>query len=188
MTVTGMIAIRFGPRALLHAAVVLGLLLTSGCGRSTQQLEADRLKNLGCDVRFRMVGKSLEVFWVEVPQRQQPIDFAKSLEQFTSLETLILTNTQLQDEDITKLPELTRLKLLDVSQNNLSDRSVARLSRMNALETLVLDGNPITDNSISDLGQLRHLRAICIRKTGVTEAGLMKLRDALPQCLIETSE
>jgi hypothetical protein len=188
MTATCLIAVGIRRRAIIHIAVAMGLLMLAGCGRSPQQLEADRLKSLGCDVRFRAVGQSLDVFWVEAPHRQLPVDFMKSLEQFKSLETLILANAKLQDDDIAALPALPRLKLLDVSHNDLSDRALTQFSRVTSLETLVLDGNHITDRSVEDLKQLRSLRALCIRNTDVSEAGLKQLRDALPQCLIETAE
>ena len=48
------------------------------------------------------------------------------------------------------------------------------------LETLVLEGLGVTDAGVASLSKLAHLKKLTIHEPKVTEAGLNRLRAALP--------
>lgn len=159
----------------------------TGCGRTAQQAAADQLKKLGCDVRYRPVKQSLEVFWIEAPQRPLATELLESLDKFGSLETLILAKTTCRVDELSRLPVLPRLKMLDLSGNDLTDESLAPLSRFTSLETLILDSNSLTDIAITSLRELRGLKALSLQGCQFTAEGIKSLQAALPNCLIEHS-
>jgi|GEM_PF-3780811 len=172
----------------IRLMLVIWLCMLSGCGRTSQQMAADRIRALGCDVRFRPVGQSFEVFWIEAAQRPQAADFVTTLEKFPSLETLILANTNCSTDELSRLPVMPQLKMLDLSGNGLLDASCRPLTRFTSLEALIMDDNPLTDECLTVLSQLRNLKALSLRSTQITCSGREKLQAALPGCLLILTE
>lgn len=172
----------------IRLLLVIWLCALSGCGRTSQQMAADRIRALGCDVRFRPVGQSFEVFWIEAAQRPLAADFARTLEKFPSLETLILAKTNCSIDELSRLPVMPQLKMLDLSGNGLLDASCSPLARFTSLETLIMDDNPLTDECLTVLNQLRNLKALSLRSTQITSSGRETLQAALPGCLLILTE
>jgi Planctomycete cytochrome C len=94
---------------------------------------------------------------------------------------LDLQDAGLEDEslnDIGNFAELTRLRL---SHNALTDRAIARLASLPRLERLNLYANPgITDARVEALVRLATLRRLDMWQTGVSAAGLARLRQLRP--------
>lgn len=168
--------------------VVIWMCGLSGCGRTAQQLAADRVRALGGEVRFRPVGQSLDVFWIAAAQRPMAADFVSALEKFPSLETLILARTNCSTDELSRLPVMPHLKMLDLSDNGLLDASCSPLARFTSLETLILDDNPLTGECLTVLSQLRNLKALSLSGTQVTNSGRETLQAALPGCLLVVVE
>ena len=80
--------------------------------------------------------------------------------------------------DVGRLAEVTRLRL---SHNELTDRAVAALSGMKRLERVNLYSNPgITDASVYALVGMKSLRRLDVWNTGMTQAGMARLRELRP--------
>lgn len=174
-------------RTLLFGAL-LGLLSVTGCWRSSEQLASDKLRSLGCDVRFRPNGESLAPFWVEAPPAPLTAEFLDCLGKLPSVETLIVARTEFRDGDVNRLPVLPTLKMLDLSDNRLSDAAIAQLLRLRGIETLILDGNALTDAAVADLIQFRSLRALSLQRTQISSEGVDRIIKALPTCIISVEK
>ena len=60
---------------------------------------------------------------------------------------------------------------------------------MNKLQSLwLLDNGAITDAGLEYLKNLRNLRSVTMQGTKVTQAGVDKLKEALPECEIVRSK
>ena len=80
--------------------------------------------------------------------------------------------------DVGRFTELTRLRL---GHNELTDRTVAALAGMRQLERLNLYSNRgITDASVDVLAGMQSLRRLDVWNTGMTEAGMARLRELRP--------
>jgi Leucine-rich repeat (LRR) protein len=83
------------------------------------------------------------------------------LEAMSSLDTLLLKDCNITDDDLEVFLNMTRLKYL------------------------YLQGNPITDRGISTLGQITWLKALIIGRTEITSHGIASLRKLLPNTDID---
>ena len=171
-------------RDVLRGLVVSLAATVLGCGRSAQQLAADRLRASGCEVRFKPVGQSLDAFWLEAPHRALDADFETTLTQLPKLETVILAQTKLTNAQLARLPNLPRVTMLDLSDNDLTDACLPHLVRMSSLQTLILDGNSLTDAAVPQLCELHGLRVLSVQRTSLSAESIVAVRTALPRCLL----
>jgi hypothetical protein len=99
---------------------------------------------------------------------------------------LDLQDAGIEDEllaDVGKFTELTRLRL---SRNALTDRAIARLAGVPRLERLNLYANPgITDASVEALVRFTPLRRLDVWQTGISAAGLARLRQLRPDLEVQ---
>ena len=65
---------------------------------------------------------------------------------------------------------------LNLSHNNCTDASLDFLPLMTNLEKLRLEKNPLTDGIVNQIAGLQHLEALNLNETGITAAGLEKLK------------
>jgi mono/diheme cytochrome c family protein len=87
-------------------------------------------------------------------------------------------------KDIGRFTELTRLRL---SRNEITDRTVAEFKSMPHLERLNLYANPgVTDASVDVLAALPALRRVDLWQTGISDAGIARLRELRPDLELQT--
>ncbi|PHR98983.1 MAG: hypothetical protein COA78_25535 [Blastopirellula sp.] len=114
--------------------------------------------------------------------------FQKFPEVITKLNTL--TYLTLYDNQIKEIPpeisNLKQLRVLDFSDNKISSLPET-FGSLKSLSILDLDNNPITDADLKYIKQLKNLEDLDIRKTKITYAGYLSLREALPNCAIAAS-
>jgi hypothetical protein len=133
----------------------------------------------------------------------------KGLAELNSLQTLLLACPQLTDEGLNELASLTemqaltitcpqatdatlgaiapmsKLRILNITGAQVTDAGLKHLAGMNDLQRLNLDNNKmLTDAGLTALSGLKKLKALDLRRTGVTDAGVQTLRQALPDCVI----
>ena len=112
------------------------------------------------------------------------------LEKLSQLEVLDLYRTRLSTrntwnppiEDLSHLSGLANLRRLDLSQLRVSD--IGPLGSLTRLVYLDLRDNSITDAGLDHLKGLTSLRDLYLDGTQVTNAGVKKLKEALPYCII----
>ena len=99
------------------------------------------------------------------------------------------------DAQLERISDLPELRILWVCQRptltidpELSDKGLLSLAKMTNLEELNICMRSLTDNGLEHLRgltRLRRLRLYETHHTNVTNAGLEKLKQALPNCTIE---
>ena len=82
-------------------------------------------------------------------------------------------------EVIGRMPTMTHL---DLCAHMVTDEGVKALSALDNLRIVWLSRCSITDRSVDALSRLQSLKELNVSHTGVTSAGLARLRDALPDC------
>ncbi len=66
----------------------------------------------------------------------------------------------------------------------IDDAWLKKLGRFPKLYSLVLDGKQITDDGLTHLAEMSNLRILILMETGVSDKGVKKLQQALPDCII----
>ena len=130
------------------------------------------------------------------------------------LVSLRLQSPSVTDEIVLRLKTLTKLKALSLIHANITDACLPALTGMSRLSFLDLSGTPITDAGLEQIGKIKSLNdlglpakndrrniesapglylggvkqvplpALILDNTRTTEAGLLKLQRALPNCSI----
>jgi uncharacterized membrane protein len=99
---------------------------------------------------------------------------------------LNLQNAGLDDDDLATLGEFGAVTQLRLSRNRITDRGVGTLARLPKLASLNLYGNAgVTDTGVEALGRIATLRQVYLWQTGVTSAGVAKLRTARPDLAVQ---
>lgn len=86
------------------------------------------------------------------------------------------------DEAMKVLSGMPTLRHLDICAHNVSDEGVRMLAKLPRLEILWLARCEVTDASIDVLASLKSLCELNVNYTGVSSAGLDRVRAALPGC------
>ena len=69
---------------------------------------------------------------------------------------------------------------------SISDAEAAVLSNMPNLERLDLSITSVTDGIVQTLCQLNRLKQLTITETGISEDGMNRIREALPDCALRS--
>jgi hypothetical protein len=125
----------------------------------------------------------------------------------TTLRIADLSHNNITDAGLENLKGLTSLTTLNLSFTGVTDAGLEHLKGLAKLESLKLDwtgvirggvvhrsawpmsrGSPktgITDAGLVHLGGLRNLRLLDLSRSDVTDNGVKKLQEALPNCVIK---
>ena len=85
-------------------------------------------------------------------------------------------------KEVARFQQLTSLEL--ISCEKVTDAGLMEVAKLQNLTLLALDGNNITDQSIKNLIGLKQLTKLSISGTKITNAGLIKLRESMPKCIV----
>jgi len=100
---------------------------------------------------------------------------------------LNLQDAGLDDEVLANVGRFTELTRLRLSRNEITDRTVAEFKSMPHLERLNLYANPgVTDASVEVLAGLGSLRRVDLWQTGISDAGVARLRGLRPDLELQT--
>jgi hypothetical protein len=103
-----------------------------------------------------------------------------------NLEYLHIGNTTITPDGLPILEALPNLRVLWINTDGIDDdRAIAHIAMLRSLERLEIDNaNNVTDVGLNHLMQAKELRWLVLIDTKVTEAGVERLKDALPRCEI----
>jgi beta-lactamase regulating signal transducer with metallopeptidase domain len=104
------------------------------------------------------------------------------LKQMSELRTVELSTTKIAGSGLRHLPPSVKSLWLPASQ--VDDDGLKHIGHLTKLETLILSSTKISDQGLMHLEKLNSLRKLHIENTGVTEAGLARLKSALPDCKV----
>lgn len=119
-----------------------------------------------------------EVRYINLSGTSATDTILKDVCRLKGLVKLKLNEEQLNDRALKILAEMSLLHTLDRAQAE----SETRPKNTHEIHTLNLQGCKVSDASLTLLAALRSLRSMDLRNTQVTEAGLKKLRAAMPDC------
>ncbi|MGZ0169442.1 MAG: hypothetical protein ACKVHE_07795 [Planctomycetales bacterium] len=108
------------------------------------------------------------------------------IERLPKLAMLYLTGTAVTDDAVSCIKELSRLKALQLSHTGITDVGLAGLEGFADLTHLGIDGTFVTDTSIPVIASFKSLKYLNVSDTDMTDEGMKKLRDALPECRVES--
>ncbi|WP_437192875.1 leucine-rich repeat domain-containing protein [Planctomicrobium sp. SH527] len=106
--------------------------------------------------------------------------------EFTKLESLNLWNGSLNDEGIALLAPLTELKNINLeSCREVTSDSADHLVKFTKLESINLAETGFDDAGLQILTGLKNLKNITVSRSGITDAGIAKFKEALPNCQVK---
>jgi hypothetical protein len=112
---------------------------------------------------------------------------------FANVVNVDLNFTQVTDDGLKRVEELSQLQVLQLMVTEVTDTGLEHLKGLTQLRVLYLDGNYITDAGLEHLKGLAQLDTLGLGSakrnfvyvgTNVTDAGVQKLQQALPNCYI----
>jgi hypothetical protein len=107
---------------------------------------------------------------------------------FRTIIFLEFYGTKVTDADLKHLEDLPQIRSLGLSKTQISDAGLANLKGLSQLHWLRLQNTQITDAGLEHLRNLTQLQSVDLRSTKVTENGLHKLKQTLPNCLVENDD
>jgi hypothetical protein len=113
-------------------------------------------------------------------------DALKQLSGMTSLRELWLGSTAVTGEGLKSLTWMANLEHLGLEGTGVGDPGLKELGGLKSLKSLNLQGSRVSDAGLVHLRDLRELRSLDLSGTDVTGNGVKVLRQALPNCAIES--
>ena len=102
---------------------------------------------------------------------------------------LVLSAAGLDGANVAPVTQLSNLTELRFNNDRLTDEAVRALSALARLTVLGLYGNSsITDASLPVVGGMKSLKKVFFWGTGVTAAGVQKLRESRPDLTIDIGD
>jgi hypothetical protein len=102
----------------------------------------------------------------------------------TDWDELVFDECQTIETSLAGLDQQTAIKALIIGQGTIGHGIVDSIGKLKTLELLWLRGSTIDDESLDKLASLSKLRDLELTDTKVTKAGLARIRQALPDCLV----
>jgi hypothetical protein len=84
-----------------------------------------------------------------------------------------------------RLQDLPNLEHLDLRATNVTDDGLECINQIMSLKRLFLDNTKVSDAGLVHLNGLTDLQVLRLMDTKVSENGIKKLKQALPNCVIE---
>jgi hypothetical protein len=109
---------------------------------------------------------------------------ARFLADKVNLNTLFLYRSAIGDDGLAHFQNLKNLQMLGLSGTKVTDRGMAHIGNLPKLVYLALSDTTVSDQSIETLITMDSLQDVELYRTNVTQDGIRRLRDALPQCMI----
>tara|TARA_R110002095_G_scaffold89232_4_gene77872 strand:+ start:1265 stop:2878 length:1614 start_codon:yes stop_codon:yes gene_type:complete len=102
-----------------------------------------------------------------------------------SLESLTLHKTNLTDGGLKTIGRLLNLKYLSMGRTQITSDGLRHLKGLKKIKGLRINGNKgIGDSGVGHLTEMKKLTVLQINNTSISEAGIQKLKRALPNCKI----
>lgn len=113
-------------------------------------------------------------------------DGVSHIPQFTRLQKLSLWNGSLDDEGIASLVPLKDLQELNLEGcGEVSSASAESLAKLTNLKKINLTETGFDDTGLEKLSVLKGLKVLTLSRTNVTDAGIEKFKQAVPDCTVK---
>jgi serine/threonine protein kinase len=129
--------------------------------------------------------KMPNLYTIQLRFMNLPTNACKLIASSQSIQSVNLGHTgNLTPDDLRNLACNSRIKVLRVAATNSGDRVVDTIAKLK-LTDLDINENPITDVGLMKLGKMVSLRRLRLTVgEGITENGIRRLKQVLPQCEI----
>ena len=104
-----------------------------------------------------------------------------------SLRDLFLDETAVADEGLRALEGCEQLECLSLNDTRVTGAGMRHLRPLQRLESLSLVQTAIDDEGVEHLKMMSSLRMLSLAGTRVSPGGLEELRNALPECAVQSS-
>ncbi|WP_417379452.1 GYF domain-containing protein [Gimesia sp.] len=102
-----------------------------------------------------------------------------------SLQSLNLYKTNLTDDGLKALAKPSNLSYLAIGRTRITSDGLRHLTGLKKIKGLRINGNKgIGDSGVEHLTEMKKLTVLQINNTSISEAGIQKLKRALPNCKI----
>ena len=99
-----------------------------------------------------------------------------------------LSGGNAQDLQLERVADFPHLTSLDLSRTDITGSTLGELTQLQYLTRLNLYGTQVDDAALAHLAGFPALESVYLWQTNVTEEGVARLRDALPNAVINTGE
>ena len=99
-----------------------------------------------------------------------------------------LSGGNAQDLQLERVADFPHLTSLDLSRTDITGSTLGELAQLQYLTRLNLYGTQVDDAALEHLAGFPALESVYLWQTNVTEEGVARLRDALPNAVINTGE
>lgn len=107
----------------------------------------------------------------------------KKLQGMPALNHLRINATEFSADWIPTFATLPKLRKMSLAWTRLNDANIAEfVAKLPEMENLDLEGTKLSDAGIMHLRKLKHLYWLNLKQSSATQAGIEKLRKAMPQC------
>jgi Leucine-rich repeat (LRR) protein len=121
-----------------------------------------------------------------IVSHENPDEVIERAADLPDLRLVKLPACTISDDSLRPLEKLHRLEWLELFATPVTDDCMESIVKLKTLKTLDLRGTKVTDQSITAISSLPHLTRLNIGNTAITPAGIDQLREALPDCTIDT--
>ena len=125
----------------------------------------------------------------EVAENETGDEFWSTVAGLPRFDSLDLIGEGVADASIGRMPAMAKLRVLRLSKGRtkLSGETLAAaVTRLPALEELSVTYKALSDADAKQLESLTPLTKLTLMATEITAAGVARLHEALPNCLIES--
>src|SRR5688500_15161492 len=88
------------------------------------------------------------------------------------------------DDGLAHFQNLTNLQMLGLNGTKVTDRGMPYIGNLPKRRYLAVSDTAVSDRSIEVLITMDSLRDVELYRTNVTQDGIRRLREAMPQCMI----
>lgn len=99
------------------------------------------------------------------------------LESLPSVETIVLSGTDVTDDSLVHLQGLIELKELALNYTKVTDKGVVQLAGLKKLTSLNLNKDNVTDATLEQLKNLPELAQLHLNETQISDAGIKHLAE-----------
>jgi hypothetical protein len=165
----------------LAALVKLGAVVDYGVGDRVIDVDLDEKPVTDADLEHVAALPDLKI--LNLSNTRITDEGLKRLTGLTKLKFLYLFNTEISDAGMLSLVELPRLEVLCLDRTQITDVGLKTLEELPRLEKLHVHSRaPVTDAGLESLAKHTRLFELRIGGPGLTEAGVERLKAALPNC------
>mgnify|MGYP001820742138 CR=1 FL=1 len=95
-----------------------------------------------------------------------------------------LGETNVTDAELGFLGRFRRIRHLSLCNTRVTSDGIDAISNLTSLDTLIISNTLVDDRAVPSLAKLNGLTGLNVHGTRISEAGIARLRSALPNCCI----